>query len=461
MRRVRVFQSSAFRLALLFAVVFAVGAIALMATINIAVSQYARNTTDNALVDESQSLRAEARDRGSNALGQLIINRQRIVHGRHYIYLLVGEHGRPIAGGLPIAAAEVGWRDISVSEASEPDDPSDAPDTVRTYGVRLADGSILVVGRDISDLDELSAWLRLVTLCSGVGIMFLALGGGLLIGAIFLRRMDRVNQALQRIMDGGLDERVPAIGMGEEFGRLTGTMNRMLDRMQALMEGLRQVSTDIAHDLRTPLGQLRQHLDAMRNPRNPEALEGAIDGAVKQVDEVLTTFHALLRIGQIEGGAGRARFEVVNLSDVMERVQLAYETAAEDAGKSLNATIAPEIAVRGDPQLLTQVFANLLENALRHTRDGAEITMRLAILDGVVTAIVADNGPGIPAVERGQVLHRFYRLDSSRSTAGSGLGLSLVAAIVDLHGAELELCDNRPGLAVKLNFPAHSALGAR
>jgi signal transduction histidine kinase len=230
-------------------------------------------------------------------------------------------------------------------------------------------------------------------------------------------------------------------------------MNLMLDRTQALMDGLRQVSTDIAHDLRTPLGRLRQHLESMRDLSGPEALECAIDDALAQVDEVLATFHALLRIGQIEGGAGRARFEAVNLSAVMERVHLAYETAAEDAGKSFDAEIAPDLEVRGDPQLLTQLFANLIENALRHAGEGAQISLGLASVDGAVTATVADNGPGIPTAEHGRVVQRFYRLDASRSTAGSGLGLSLVAAIAELHGADLRLRDNSPGLLVELQFP--------
>jgi signal transduction histidine kinase len=453
MRRLSAFQSGAFRLALIFAVIFAVGATALVAAVNVAVSHYAGHATDTALVDESQLLRGEARAHGPDTLGQLILKRQRIVHARPYLYLLLDPLGRRVAGDLPATAARAGWGELSVAEFAEPNEPSDGQVTVRTYGVRLADGSVLVVGRDTSDLTELSDWLRLVTLWSGLGITILALGGGLLIGGIFLRRMDRVNRTLQRIMDGALDERVPPIGMGAEFSRLTRNMNLMLDRTQALMDGLRQVSTDIAHDLRTPLGRLRQHLESMRDLSGPEALEGAIDDALAQVDEVLATFHALLRIGQIEGGAGRARFETVNLSAVMERVRLAYETATEDAGKVLNAQIAPELVVRGDPQLLTQLFANLIENALRHAGEGAQISMGLARVDGAITATVADNGPGIPAAEHGRVVRRFYRLDASRSTAGSGLGLSLVAAIAELHGAELLLRDNSPGLMVELHFP--------
>jgi signal transduction histidine kinase len=425
----------------------------LVAAVNVAVTRYASQTTRSALVDESTLLRGEAQARGRDALGQLILRRQRIVHAHQFLYLLVDPQGHPVAGDLPAASAKIGWGEATIAEPAEPNEPSGGQDTVRTYGVQLADGSRLIVGRDTSDLDELSDWLRLVTIWSGVGITMLAVVGGLLIASVFLRRLDRVNRSLQEIMDGRLEERVPAIGMGDEFDRLTGNLNLMLDRNQALMDGLRQVSTDIAHDLRTPLSRLRQHLDSMRDLTRPEDLQGAIDHALTQVDDVLSTFHALLRIGQIEGGAGRARFEPVDLSAVMDRVWLAYETAAEDAGKILSAQIAPEIVVNGDPQLLTQLFANLVENALRHGGDKAQISLSLSEDGSTVSAVVADNGPGIAANERSRVLRRFYRLDASRSTPGSGLGLALVVAISELHGATLSLSDNCPGLSVEVRIP--------
>ena len=223
-------------------------------------------------------------------------------------------------------------------------------------------------------------------------------------------------------MDGRLEERVPAIGMGDEFDRLTANLNLMLDRNQALMEGLRQVSTDIAHDLRTPLSRFGSIWMRCAKSLRPAGLRASIDEALAQVDDVLTTFHALLRIGQIEGGAGRARFEPVDLSAVMERVRLAYETAAEDAGTTLCAVITPDVVVNGDPQLLTQLFANLVENALRHAGEKASISMGLSRIGGRVRAVVADDGQGVPAAERSRVLSRFYRLDASRSTPGSGLG---------------------------------------
>lgn len=456
MRRLRVFNSGAFRLALLFVVIFAVGAMTLVAGVNVAVSRYASQTTTTALIDESALLRGEAQARGRDALKQLILRRERIVHAHQFLYLLLDPLGRVVAGDLPAAASKVGWGEVSVPEPAEANEPSDGENTVRTFGVQLADGSRLIVGRNTSDLDELSDWLRLVSIWSGVGITVLAVGGGLLIARVFIRRLDRVNRSLQDIMDGRLEERVPAIGMGDEFDRLTGNLNLMLDRNQSLMEGLRQVSTDIAHDLRTPLSRLRQHLDAMRQVTRPVELEGAIDDALAQVDDVLSTFHALLRIGQIEGGVGRARFERVDLSAVMERVRLAYETAAEDAGKTLAAEIAPDVVVNGDPQLLTQLFANLIENSLRHAGKATHISMKLVQDGEAASAVVSDDGSGVPATERDRVLGRFYRLDASRSTPGSGLGLALVAAIAELHNATLTLSDNHPGLAVEVRIPRAS-----
>jgi len=444
-RRLRVFRSGAFRLALLFALVFALGAVGLVATVKIAVTRYARATSETAILDESARLRGDAR---SGGIAAAIAARERMAGTRRFVYLLADPRGRMVAGSLPLRAATPGWANV------ETPDPTDADDEikVRAFGARLPDGSLLIVGRDVSDLDDLSEWLDQVTRWSGLGIVVLALGGGTLIASVFVRRLDRVNMALQRIMAGKLDERVPAIGMGDEYDRLTYNLNAMLDRIQTLMEGLRQVSTDIAHDLRTPLTRLRQQLESTLALDPSEAVESAVDRALAQVDEVLMTFDALLRIGQIEAGAGRARFETLDLSAIMERVRLAFEPAANDAGKSLVAGIAAGIAVRGDRELLTQMFANLIENALTHTYGPTTIVVSLARDGNAIIAAVADDGPGIPAHERDRVIRRFYRLDASRSTAGSGLGLALVAAIAELHGARLTLAANDPGLRVEVRF---------
>ena len=456
MRRLEILRSGAFRLALSFAALFAVGAVSLFITVNWAVTRYAERTTTRALLDEGALLRSEALMHGRDALAQLILRRQHIPKARQFLYLLADPQGRRMAGDLPTTVAHSGWGEVGVPVPTDPMEPSEQQSKVRTFGVRLSDNSLLVVGRNTYDLEELAEWLDRVTLWSGLGIAILALWGGFLIASSLLRRLDRVNDALERIMDGRLDERVPAIGMGAEYDRLTTTLNQMLTRIETLMDGLRQVSTDIAHDLRTPLTRLRQHLEVTRG-LPVEAVEGGVDAALVQVDEVLATFQALLRIGQIEAGAGRSRFASVNLSEVIERVRLAYEPAAEDALKTLTAEIADGVRVTGDAELLTQLFANLIENAITHTGPGAHVEMRLSRDASSVLATLSDDGPGIPVQERERVLRRFHRLDASRSTPGSGLGLSLASAIAELHGATLELADNRPGLIVAVRFPLQAA----
>jgi signal transduction histidine kinase len=221
------------------------------------------------------------------------------------------------------------------------------------------------------------------------------------------------------------------------------------------MEGLRQVSTDIAHDLRTPLSRLRQQLEETREAESIDRYEAGVDLALAQTDQILTIFRSLLRIGTLEGGVGRQRLDMVDLSEVMNRVHLAYRPVAEDAGKTLTATHAVGISVRGDAELLAQMTTNLIENAINHTPPGTNISTSLFSQDERVIVTVADSGPGIPAEERAKVLTRFYRLDRSRGTPGAGLGLALVAAIAALHGVLLFLEDNKPGLSIKLKFPRH------
>jgi len=452
MPRPSILNSGAFRLALLYAALFAAGAVVLFAAVNVAVKQYTQSTTANAVRDEMALLRSEALLHGAPALGQLIARRERAMKAREFLYLLRDPQGRRIAGELPASVAHPGWGEVGVPEPPDPLEPSDEQALVRTFGARLPDGSLLVVGRNTYDLEELAEWLNRVTIWSGVGVTLLALIGGFLIAAVFLQRLERVNGSLQRIMVGRLSERVPSIGMGQEYDRLTANLNRMLDRMEGLMAGLKQVSTDIAHDLRTPLTRLRQRLESARGLPSSEAVDGAIEGALVQMDDVLAIFNALLRIGQIEGGAGRSRFEAVNLSEVLERVRSAYQPSAEDRGQTLSSEIEPDVYVRGDAELLAQLFANLLENAMTHAGSSARINLSLVGDDSGVRASIADDGPGVPAAERDRVLRRFYRLDASRTSPGSGLGLALVSAIAELHEAQLALGDNQPGLVVTIRF---------
>jgi signal transduction histidine kinase len=275
----------------------------------------------------------------------------------------------------------------------------------------------------------------------------------LITGRVFLRRVELVNTVAARIVAGDLTNRVPVRGTNDEFDQLSTNLNQMLDRIGHLIDGLRQVSNDIAHDLRTPLTRLRQGLEAARTKEGSiEAYQATIDRALHQTDEILSTFSALLRIAQIDAGVSATELCDIDLSEVFARIQNAYVFAAEEEGKSLEGRIAPGIVIRGDRQLLTQMIANLVENALCHTPPGTTVRLQLAKEKESVVGIVADNGPGIPEDARDKVFQRFFRLDQSRSTAGSGLGLSLVAAIGRLHGIAITLKDNCPGLCVVLAF---------
>ncbi len=262
--------------------------------------------------------------------------------------------------------------------------------------------------------------------------------------------------AAEAIIGGDMGRRIPVRGSDDDLDRLSATFNRMLDRIGMLMDSLRQVSSDIAHDLRTPLTRLRQRLEATRTLAAGDA-RAEIEGALGDVDAILDTFAALLRIAQIEGGARRAAFRPVDLTAVARTVVEAFAPSAEDTGQSLTLEPSGELIIDGDRELLTQMLANLVENALRH----AGVTARAVVAtrsSGIdVVVVVRDDGPGVPEVERGRIFDRFYRLEHSRSTPGSGLGLALVAAIARLHDASLELDDARPGLEVRVRFRARPA----
>jgi signal transduction histidine kinase len=447
----RTIRSGPFRLALLFAAIFAVGSIALVIAVETAVASYAQQVTSDTLTSEAGRLAIIARRSGTR--GVAIALRDRAASQQHaFRYLLTDEAGQQLAGDLPRSADKIGWATISIAEPETGGDPPDEPAPMKTFGVALSGGGRLVVGSDIYEVQELREWLDTVALWSGIGITFLALIAGYVIAAIFTRRLERLNTSINTIMGGRLDERVPVIGMDGEFDRLSVNLNRMLDRIEALMMGVRQVSTDIAHDLRTPITRLRQHLESAITDEGVTVPQHVIEEAVTQIDGIMTIFVALLRIGTIEAGAGRARFKPVDLSEIMERVLLAYQPVAEDGGKTITGAINPGILVDGDADLLAQMFTNLIENALTHTPANAAITLALHAEHDTIVAEVSDNGLGIPAAERDNVLKRFYRLNTSRTDTGAGLGLALVAAIADLHGAGLELGNVDPGLRVKLHW---------
>jgi signal transduction histidine kinase len=282
----------------------------------------------------------------------------------------------------------------------------------------------------------------------------LALVGGAVFSRAALRRIETINRTFLEVAEGNFSRRVPTRGTRDELDRLAVNINQMLERIEHLLDNLQQVTNDIAHDLRTPLGHLRQGLEGARlKGVSVEEYQTAIDHAIEEVDTILETFAALLRIAQVESRSRRDRFTDVDLSEVSNRVIDAYESVVEDAGQTLTWSIANGIEVRGDKNLLAQLLANLIENASRHCPTGTPIRVSLGS-DPAPVLEVADNGPGIPADMREAVLRRFVRLEQSRTSPGSGLGLAVVKAIADLHDARLKLDDNGPGLRVTLTFPA-------
>jgi signal transduction histidine kinase len=268
--------------------------------------------------------------------------------------------------------------------------------------------------------------------------------------------VDAIASTAEAIIGGDLARRVPTLGTGDDLDRLAGTLNRMLDRIVVLVDSLRQLSSDVAHDLRTPLSRLYQRLeDARSHAQSMPEYEAAIDGAVAEAEGLLETFSALLRIAQVEGSSPRAGFRDVDLSAVAESVFDAYRPDAEEAGHLLTAAISPGITMLGDQELLTQALANIVVNALRHTPAGTRISIQLTgSHETGVFLVVEDDGPGIAAADLPRLTHRFYRGERSRTTPGNGLGLSLVSAVAELHGARLSVYAINPGLRVSLGFPA-------
>ena len=454
MSRLASFNSGAFRFALLIAGLFALGSLALLALVDHSLDAFAEEASVAGLKAETATLAQNWPQGGLTELRKAIALRERGNFEQPFQYLLVDAHGERLGGRLPVAAARSGWGAVAFADDHERHGGRAArPEMLRTLGTRLADGALLVVATDTFDIEKLRQRLAGFTIASSIALTLLALIGGYAIGHVFLQRLARVNGAVARIMTGDLAERLPTIGMSPEFDHLSRNLNAMLDRIAALMDGLRQLSTDIAHDLRTPLTRLQQRLEAMRASASPEEYEAGIEAALAQIEAIHAIFRALLRIGLIEGGEQARKLETVDLSELVARVAEAYRPTAEDAGRRFSLAIAEGLHAAGDAELLAQLLTNLVDNALQHTPQGVAIAMALRREGARVVIAVSDEGGGIPPDQRGKVLTRFYRLDASRHSPGAGLGLALVAAIAALHRAELVLADNRPGLRVELHFP--------
>lgn len=453
MRLARIFQTAALRLSLAYGLLFAASSAVVFVVVHRQVEERSEEQLEDAVKVEADQLVREAERGGVEALAAQLRRWHAEEHRRPASYLLLDADGRALAGDLrPTAPVErrKGWQRLVHR------DPDGDEDRMLGRGTALEGGAFLFVAAETEDHDELmSSLARAFAWAAGLSLL-LAIAGGVATSMAFLRRLDGFDRTAGHIMGGALGERIPVRGSGDEFDRLAVRLNGMLDRVQALVESLRQVSTDVAHDLRTPLTRLRHGLEAaQREATSVEAHRAAIDRALVECDQILATFGALLRIAQIEAGTRRAGFAEVELSALFESIAETYAPVAEDAGHALSAEIEPGLRMRGDRDLLTQMLANLLDNAIQHTPPGTRIRLTLArTASGGAAGAVVDDGPGVPEADRARVFGRMVRLDSSRSTPGNGLGLSLVAAVAELHGLTVELTDGRPGAVVRLDFPA-------
>lgn len=370
---------------------------------------------------------------------------------RGALVLLRTADGGLVAGaldGVPFGGVPPGLRGFTTLRAPDGRD-------LRVLGAALPGGLELLVGADLAPVRRGAAALTATLPVAGAVAALAALLLGFVAARRLERRLRQVSEAGQAVITGDLSRRLPLSGTHDEFDRLAGTVNAVLARVEALVEGLRSTTASVAHDLRSPLFRLRQQLEAaLARPREPDADTRTLEASLAELDGVLATFSALLRIAQVEAGVTGAGLEPVDLSALAGDVAELYAAVAEDAGQHLGSALAPGQRVRGDPALLRQAVANLIENALTHGGPAVQVEVSVEAVPGGGPALrVRDTGPGIPPGERGRVLERFYRLDRSRHAPGSGLGLALVAAVARLHGAALRLEDAAPGLSVTLAFP--------
>lgn len=450
----RIFRTSTFRLAAIYLLLFALSTAALLGYVYYSTVSLLERQTEDTIRAEVDGLADQYRIRGMTGILDVVQRRSRDSAGG--LYALNGPDGLRIAGNLvayPKSAIEDGgWVDFPI-KVGEGD--ATIEHSVRAFHVELLGEYELLVGRDIQNLRKFGEVIR-NTLYWALGLsLFLGLGGGFLLSRNFLRRVEGITKTSHTIMAGDLSQRMPISGSGDELDRLSISLNDMLSQIERLMIGMKDVTSNVAHDLKTPLTRMKARVEAALRQDNKAEYRGALAQTLEESDGLLRTFNALLSIAQAEAGQARQHMQDLDLNDILVDVAELYEPMADETGGKLNLVSQVDLWVHGDRQLLAQAISNLLDNALKYGDDHNQpaITVAGQVENNEVTIRVSDQGQGIPEKDRARVLDRFVRLDESRSKPGNGLGLSLVASVMTLHGGKLVLEDNKPGLRAILHFP--------
>jgi signal transduction histidine kinase len=448
--------STTFRQALIAIGVFGMIASAILSYVYLSTTSYVRSRSDRAIMTEYLSLQDAYVRSGRDGLIALI--QQRIADKRFAdsVYILVDPSSAILGGNLKAWPSTVtttrGWTEF---RASEPLPNTANRPLLRAMLGTFPSGDRLLVGMDISDLDGFTDQIKTAVI-SCVALIFVVAGvASILVTRRTVGRIEQINATSRAIMLSGLDKRIPLRGSNDEWDRVAENLNLMLDRIETLMGEVKQVSDNVAHDLRTPLTRMRGRLEkAYHGQRIGEQDQLLIGDTIADLDAVLRIFLSITRIAQIETQARKDAFRTVNLVEIAGEVVELYDAAAEPDGTRLSVAGDREVLVTGDRDLIFDAIANLVDNAIKHGRPGGQVVVANEIVEGRPVVSIADDGPGIPADEYEHVFKRFYRLEHSRYTPGNGLGLSLVAAVARLHGARIEMLDNSPGLKVKLWFSA-------
>lgn len=451
----KLLRTSTFRLAALYLLLFALSVSALLGYVYWNTAVLLERQTDDTIRAEVQALADQYRFRGLRGMIDTIERRSRDDRGS--LYLLTDAAGVRIAGNLdflpPQAGSDDQWIEfpLEVARGGRPE-----RHVARAFHADLAGDFDLIVGRDVDALRQFAGIMRVTLLYALAIALVLGLGGGLLMSRNFLRRVDAITAASRTIMAGDMGGRMPVSGSGDELDRLALALNQMLDQIERLMAGMREVSSNVAHDLKTPLTRIKAMVEAALRSGQPDAYHAALEKTVDESDRLLQTFNALLSIARAEAGQARSGLEAADASAIIADVAELYEPMVEEQGGSLQLNTGIGLRVRADRQLLAQAISNLIDNALKYGAregEGPQITVRGYIEAGKVVIAVGDRGEGIAPQDRSRVTERFVRLESSRSRPGNGLGLSLVSGVMKLHDGVLVLDDNRPGLLAKLELP--------